>query len=574
MKFMAYKKIHLFLFLFPFCFSFSPSWATTLDPIIFPPGEIRAVFTAEAVNQDLINQGRATAITKPFMDGTAVYEIRTARDLYMVRTYLKDPNRLKNGAVGSWLMNGAALRGKTPAQAKDLFALPALNDYLTTVKLPAGTILRTGSAGPIIGWGDGGGQQILLITRLTGDNYEQQRTLVNQSSLLSPLVNGSNAMAVASYLDNLPSAEAYSDKEVVQLMIGYLSGEILGKALTQISPERYDSLNQIDIQNSRLFLSRLMDRRWSRQTNTALSQQPQGPSPNAPDSSRTGSSTAWSLNQGGFSFWGESVGTFGRQDSSREHTGFTYQTGGMFFGTDFLPRKNLILGAGLGLARTGFYWDDTLGDGNINSLDLGLYGGYTADPFFLDGALSSGLRKAQISRRISFPGVDRIASGFPDGYKLGAGLKGGFNMVLGDWRLQPLTQIHLFYIAQDVVRESGAGDLNLNLEGYNSWTWRGEVGLTLSRTFIMENRMTLSPELRLGWGRQTALDNREIKAYLTGCSESFLATGYNGNTDGFMTMIGVRTRWGDGASFFLGYQGEIRSDFLAHAFNAVFQFPF
>lgn len=574
MKFMPQRKILFFLFLFLFCFSFTSSRAASLASLILPAGEIQAVLTAEAVNQELISQGRATAATKPFMEGTAVYEISTARDLVMVRTYLRDPGRLKDGAVGSWLMSGAALRGKTPAQIKDLFALPAMNDYLTTIKVPAGTVLRTGSAGPIIGWGEGGGQQILLVTRLSIDNYEHQRTLVNQSFLLSPLANSPNARSVASYLDNLPPAEAYSDREVVQLLTGYLSGDFLDRALTQIGPERYDSLTQIDIQTTGLFMNRLMDRRWSRQTQTAPSQQVQAPSAQAITPPLTDSQRTGALNQGGFSYWGEGLGTFGRQDSIQDHTGFHYQTGGFFLGTDFLPRKDLMVGASLGLARTGFSWGDSLGDGNINSLDLGLYGAYTADPFFLDGVFSTGLRKAQISRRLVFPGVDRIASGFPDGYKIGAGVKGGFHLVLGNWRFQPQAQINFFYIAQDALRESGAGDMNLNLEGYNSWTWRGEVGLALYRTFTLENQLTLTPEIRLGGVRQAALDNREIKAYLTGRPENFITTGYNGIRDGFLSTIGITGRCRGGASFYLGYQGEIRSDFSALAFKALLQLPF
>lgn len=569
MKFMARRKILFFLFLFLFCFSFSSSRAASLASPILPAGEIRAVLTAEAVNQELISQGRATAATKPFLEGTAVYEISTARDLVMVRTYLRDPSRLKDGAVGSWLMSGAALRGKTPAQIKDLFALPAMNDYVTTVKVPAGTVLRTGSAGPIVGWGEGGGQQILLITRLSVDNYDLQRTLINQSFLLTPLVSSPNARSVAFYLDNLPAAEAFSDREVVQLLIGYLSGDSLGRALTQIGPERYDSLTQIDIQNTGLFLNHLMDRRWPRQTQTAPALQVQAPTPLLTDSQKTGV-----LNQGGFSFWGEGLGTFGRQDSTPDHTGFHYQTGGFFLGTDFRPRKDLMLGAGLGLLRTGFSWENSRGDGNINALDLGLYGGYTADPFFLDGALSTGLRKAQVSRRLAFPGVDRIASGFPDGVKFGAGVKGGFHLVLGDWRFQPQAQMNFFYIAQDALREIGAGDMNLNLEGYHSWTWKGEVGLAVSRTYTLENRVTLIPEIRLGWGRQAALDNREIKAYLTGRPERFITTGYNGDSDGFLSTIGITARCPGGASFYLGVQGEIRSDFSAQTFNTIFRFPF
>ncbi|MBI5603748.1 MAG: hypothetical protein HY879_10360 [Deltaproteobacteria bacterium] len=227
-----FRLILSVFFFSQFCFFSSQAFARPADPLILPPGEIRAVLSSDGVNQELINQGRATATTLPFTSGTIVFEIRTTQDLYMVRTYLRNPGRLKDGAVGGWLMSPSALRGITPTQVKDIFALPALNDYLTTVKVPAGTTLRTGSAGPILGWGDGGAQQILLISRLPIENYQPQRTLVDQNLLFAPLAPRGNPGAVASYIDRLPQAEPCSDWGLTNLMLGYLTPGTLPQALT------------------------------------------------------------------------------------------------------------------------------------------------------------------------------------------------------------------------------------------------------------------------------------------------------------------------------------------------------
>jgi outer membrane autotransporter protein len=543
------------------------------DPLVFPTGEILAVLSADGVNQELINQGRATSSTLPFTSGTTAYEIRTTRDLYMVRTYLRDPSRLKDGAVGSWLMNPTALRGISPTQVKDVFALPALNDYLTTVKVPAGTILRTGSAGPITGWGDGGGQQILLVSRLPIANYQQQRTLVDQTLLFSPLVPRGNPWAIAACLDNLPQPEPYSDWSVVNLMLGYLTPGPLTQALNQVGPERYDTLTQLDIQNTLVFTTALMERRRNRM----------GPPPSSemkPDiiakakSPGSGSSPSFEMKQEGLSFWGEGVGAFGQQDSSRDQVGFQYQTGGLLVGADKKIRENLLVGSGISLSRTGFSWNDNLGDGNMTQVNLGLYGSILAPPFFVDGALTGGLRKANVSRRISFPGVDRLAASSPDGVNLAASLDSGLNKRMGGWDFQPLARMSLIYIAQDALSESGADSLNLRVDGYNTWTWRGELGVRLARTISLSSGLRVIPELWLGGGYQAPLDNRELKASWNNQPGSFMVKGTNNSSASFLPRLGITAQGWGRTSLFLRYEGDYRSDFTGYTINGGLNVPF
>lgn len=52
-------------------------------------------------------------------------------------------------------MKAEDIRGLIPAQIEDKFALPATLVYVTDVKLPAGTTVRTGIVNPLDGWGKG-----------------------------------------------------------------------------------------------------------------------------------------------------------------------------------------------------------------------------------------------------------------------------------------------------------------------------------------------------------------------------------------------------------------------------------
>ncbi|MBI5603749.1 MAG: autotransporter outer membrane beta-barrel domain-containing protein [Deltaproteobacteria bacterium] len=99
----------------------------------------------------------------------------------------------------------------------------------------------------------------------------------------------------------------------------------------------------------------------------------------------TGGPSSFEMNQIGLCFWGAGAGAFGRQDGSKDHVGFQYQSGSFLAGADKKIKENLLLGGGISLSRTGFSWNDNLGDGNISQVNLGLYGSALTRPFFIDG---------------------------------------------------------------------------------------------------------------------------------------------------------------------------------------------
>lgn len=72
---------------------------------------------------------------------------------------------------GGWVMNADDIRGLTPAQIQDKFALPATPKYVAEVKLNAGNTIRMGEANPIFGSG-GGGTQFDLMRQYIGEFNE------------------------------------------------------------------------------------------------------------------------------------------------------------------------------------------------------------------------------------------------------------------------------------------------------------------------------------------------------------------------------------------------------------------
>ena len=81
-----------------------------------------------------------------------------------------------SGMYGSWVMKADDIKGLTPLEIQDKFALPNTPKYICDVELEAGTHIRVGEVNPLDGWGKGGGTQYDLIGQRIG-NFKNERVL-------------------------------------------------------------------------------------------------------------------------------------------------------------------------------------------------------------------------------------------------------------------------------------------------------------------------------------------------------------------------------------------------------------
>jgi len=233
------RILPLFLGLLAFCFqpvANGEDWRNLVQPI----GTLVIVETAATVNTRLGGN-------PPFDTATDVTTITTGTPQYFVRFYNPSDGTYPSNAVGSWLMRAATVRGLTPAQVRDVFALPALPTHMTMVLVPSGYKMYTGIAAPIAGWGGGGAQQSKLIGPpwVDSDNFFNRQPVMDTVLSYRILAPGGNAGRIATYLDiRIPAA--YSDLEKVYLSLDLLYSAAgasgFRDALEQIGPTRYDHL--------------------------------------------------------------------------------------------------------------------------------------------------------------------------------------------------------------------------------------------------------------------------------------------------------------------------------------------
>lgn len=109
----------------------------------------------------------------PYKPNSKVTEFTTTREEIFVRVH-----GAKN-VEGPWLMHESAISGLSPEQIQAKFSLPNTPTHVSTVVVPAGTRMRSGTVNPIFGGADMNAKQFQLI----GDKHLPRENFKNTKSL-------------------------------------------------------------------------------------------------------------------------------------------------------------------------------------------------------------------------------------------------------------------------------------------------------------------------------------------------------------------------------------------------------
>jgi hypothetical protein len=120
--------------------------------------------SAESVNNWWKKQGYSQP---PYTPKTVVQEITLLEDTKFVRVY----DGVESGLYGGWIMRAEDVKGLTPLQIQEKFALPRLPEYIGEVVLPKGSTIRAGEVNPLFG-NKGGGFQFDMMQQRIGEFKE------------------------------------------------------------------------------------------------------------------------------------------------------------------------------------------------------------------------------------------------------------------------------------------------------------------------------------------------------------------------------------------------------------------
>lgn len=114
----------------------------------------------------------------PYKPGTKTYTIELDETNTFVRTYDGENSSMHGG----WIMKNSDIKGLTPNQIQDRYALPFTPKYIADVKLDKGTNLRTGIVNPLFGH-KGGETQFDLMGQYIGEFGNERLILKDKGGI-------------------------------------------------------------------------------------------------------------------------------------------------------------------------------------------------------------------------------------------------------------------------------------------------------------------------------------------------------------------------------------------------------
>jgi hypothetical protein len=129
--------------------------------------DISKIDESALINKDLSLLGYDSP---PYSIGTEVISFKSTKEINLVRVHTE-----KN-ILGRWTMKPEDIRGYSPRQIHEKFALPDLPTHFSEVTIPEGTNMRMGIAAPNFG-NEGKGIQFEILEKIPTENFKNTKQL-------------------------------------------------------------------------------------------------------------------------------------------------------------------------------------------------------------------------------------------------------------------------------------------------------------------------------------------------------------------------------------------------------------
>lgn len=531
----------------------SEPWQNLTQPIgtllINPPE------SALVVNQYLATlDPNITPATYPFALTTDVTKIQTTQMLYFVRVYNEAAGSF---AVGSWIMRASEARGLTPAQIRDIQALPSTPTHFTFVKVPAGIVMYTGVAGAIDGWGEGGATQSKMMGPpfVPVANFTNRQLLGNCFLCYRVLAPTGNANEVAQALDR-GTPVPYSSLDTVYDNLDMLYAPALAgsfqAALESLSGEAATASQTVAFGSMSSFTDAIG---W--QMNRWLYQPGQDRQAAHKDNSR---------------LWASLTGTRFTLDGSNGSATVTGSGAGLALGATRQIDPRTLVGWSVGATSSSFDVSARASSGTFNSINLALYGIRTFDQAYVSGTLVYGFGYTELDRAVTVNELSSEQSGSVGSNMFSARLEAGYRLRLHPVDVTPFIAVEPAWIGQgsfsETIKNPQRDTINLGLDyqGQDVTSFPLSLGVALNAEVALANGWVVNPLVRVAWIHEFNT-TRQLDASLQLLpDESFTVYGASVPKDMAKVTLGLSARSKDGVTAFLGISGDFSGQ--GNAFTA------
>jgi autotransporter-associated beta strand protein len=324
------------------------------------------------------------------------------------------------------------------------------------------------------------------------------------------LGSGGNVGAVAACLDNSQAPSGSDMSNIIFTLMTFTDMNALRKAINQLQPSLYKGYALSQENMSLRIRSMITKRAGSLSQNDCLK------------------SECSDCIDRGWTLWIDGLGDWSRQHNQNHQIGFHTTSGAGALGADYQVTTNFYLGLSGAYSATDIDWNGHTADGGIQSYYGTIYGTWSSDHFFIDGAIMGAHNQYTGKRHIKFANVHRHARNKHAGNEVLAHLNLGGLFQAGCLAINPFVSVDYIFLHQNGFKERGAQSLNLRVKKTRSNYVRGEAGLNFNSCFERENSRWV-PGLTLGVIREWRPNGKHYSSRLAGIDCNFITTGLSPN---------------------------------------------
>ncbi|GAB3447723.1 hypothetical protein GCM10027396_19970 [Insolitispirillum peregrinum] len=370
-------------------------------------------------------------------------------------------------------------------------------------------------------------------------------TATNQNAAGSASgTNGAGVRALATYSGSDPGLQALS-----QAVNNLTSDADIKKAGAQLRPETTGNTAQASMGAVTQALSTIQVRTDAVRV----------------ASSGTGISSGETLK--GLGVWGQGFGSTARQGERNSIAGYDADTYGLAFGADFKVIAPVRVGLSFAYANTGVdSTGDRTGSGqDIDSYIASLYGTYSGNGWYADGALTYGLHKYDATRHVAITGApSQTLKASYDGQQIGARAEAGVPLALGQAVVTPLVSLAYNTLKQDSYGESG-GSAALQVGSSSTDSIRSGLGAKVSARVATIGNWEISPNARAVWHHEFNTSSQDqTSAYVAGGS-SFTTPGSDIATEHFNIGVGLDVASVRNTTVSAKYDADLADKYVSHS---------
>jgi len=271
--------------------------------------------------------------------------------------------------------------------------------------------------------------------------------------------------------------------------------------------------------------------------------------------------------------WGGGVGAFGTVAGDANASGLTYNLGGFAAGLDYRFTPDFVAGVTVGYNAATLYPQGAPGQGNVGTVQFGLYGEYIAGNAYVDALAGYARSDNRMMRQIVIPGLNlRTAWGQTRADQFFGQLEAGYKLLIAPafgGFVTPFARLQASTSTQAGFTESGADSLNLAVAAQTTNSLRTVLGTQLGAGIDAGWRSKLNLAFRLGWSHEFADLNRPVTAAFTGAPAfNFTTQGAVAPRDGVVLGLGANTAVGEATNLYIRYDGELAGGNTNHVLSA------